>query len=117
MRSCLFEEAPVPVDPARPSDPAPPPHPLPRRARAPAPPAAPARPSDPLLLRDWRPVAQLRTRRTEVRRPAVDCVDVHNHLGTWLSDDGDWLVPDVDALLRVLDECGVATVVNLDGRW
>src|SRR3954468_11492122 len=88
MRSFRFEEAPMAVDPL-----------------------------DRLLLRDWRPVAQVRTRRTEVRRPAAACVDVHNHLGRWLADDGDWLVPDVDALLAVLDECDVATVVNLDGRW
>jgi predicted TIM-barrel fold metal-dependent hydrolase len=42
---------------------------------------------------------------------------VHNHLGRWLSPTGDWLVPDVPGLLATLDECGVETVVNLDGRW
>lgn len=44
-------------------------------------------------------------------------IDVHNHLGRWLSDEGDWLVDDVDALLLMLDASGVDTIVNLDGRW
>jgi predicted TIM-barrel fold metal-dependent hydrolase len=72
---------------------------------------------DDLLLRDWRPRSQVRTRATPVPRSAVPCVDVHNHLGRWLSPDGNWLVPDVGGLLRTMDDCGVATVVNLDGRW
>jgi len=44
-------------------------------------------------------------------------VDVHNHLGRWLSQDGTWLVPDVGTLLGLMDAVGVATMVNLDGRW
>jgi predicted TIM-barrel fold metal-dependent hydrolase len=72
---------------------------------------------DALLLRDWAPQSQVRTTVTAVERPAVPCIDVHNHLGRWLSDDGDWIVPDVPALLDVLDAHDVATVVNLDGRW
>jgi predicted TIM-barrel fold metal-dependent hydrolase len=76
----------------------------------------PAEPGD-LRLRDWRPRSQVRTRVTEVARPAVPCIDVHNHLGRWLSGTGDWLVADVADLLRTMDDCGVATVVNLDGRW
>ncbi len=76
----------------------------------------PLRP-DELVLRDWRPRSQVRTRVTAVPRSAVPCIDVHNHLGRWLSPDGGWLVPDVAALLRTMDDCGVATVVNLDGRW
>jgi predicted TIM-barrel fold metal-dependent hydrolase len=54
---------------------------------------------------------------TEVHHPAVPCVDVHNHLGRWLSTDGGWLVTDVARLLRTMDDCGVETVVNLDGLW
>ena len=68
-------------------------------------------------LADYHPVAQIRRPETEVERPAVPCVDVHNHLGRWLSEDGDWIVPDVDALLATMDACSVETVVNLDGRW
>jgi predicted TIM-barrel fold metal-dependent hydrolase len=80
-------------------------------------PTTPEVPLDTLLLRDWAPRSQVRTTVTPVPRPAVPCVDVHNHLGRWLSDDGGWIVPDVQALLAVLDAHDVATVVNLDGRW
>ena len=65
----------------------------------------------------WRPVQQLVLPATEVARPAVPAIDVHNHLGRWLSHDSSWVVPDVGALLALLDECGVRTVVNLDGLW
>jgi predicted TIM-barrel fold metal-dependent hydrolase len=76
----------------------------------------PLTPGD-LRLGDWRPRSQARTRVTEVARAAVPCVDVHNHLGRWLAPDGGWLVAGVADLLRTMDDCGVETVVNLDGRW
>ena len=44
-------------------------------------------------------------------------MDAHNHLGRWLSGDGSWVVPDLDALLATMDATGVAAIVNLDGRW
>ncbi|MFZ0324551.1 MAG: amidohydrolase family protein [Actinomycetes bacterium] len=72
---------------------------------------------DRLLLRDWRPRPRLCVPETAVLRPAFPVVDAHNHVGRWLSADGDWLAPDVDDLLALLDEAGVATLVNLDGRW
>ena len=70
-----------------------------------------------LPLRDFSPVSCASPRVTEVQRPAVPCVDVHNHLGRWLAEDGAWLVEDVPAQLALMDDCDVATVVNLDGRW
>jgi predicted TIM-barrel fold metal-dependent hydrolase len=70
-----------------------------------------------LPLRSYRPRPALVRHRTEVPRPPVAAIDVHNHLGRWLSDDGSWLVPDVDDLLRLMDDVGVERVVNLDGRW
>lgn len=70
---------------------------------------------DDLRLNDWRPRSQLRTRVTDVPVPAVPCIDVHNHLGRWLSEDGDWIVPDVPGLLELMDARHVETVVNLDG--
>lgn len=70
---------------------------------------------DGLRLRDWRPRSQLRTRTTLVPTPAVGCIDAHNHLGRWLSTDGDWIVPDVGGLLALMDECAVQAIVNLDG--
>jgi hypothetical protein len=44
-------------------------------------------------------------------------IDAHNHLGQWLSEGGDWLVPDVSDLLAMMDAAGVESIVNLDGRW
>ncbi|MEV0714477.1 amidohydrolase family protein [Asanoa sp. NPDC050611] len=69
-----------------------------------------------LRLRDYTPVPAIRRPSTHVPRAAVPAVDVHNHLGRWLGG-GDWLVPDVPALLDLMDEVGVRTIVNLDGRW
>ena len=70
-----------------------------------------------LRLADFAPVPCSRPRGTDVPRPAVPCVDVHNHLGRWLTGDGSWMVRDVGELLATMDEADVATVVNLDGRW
>jgi predicted TIM-barrel fold metal-dependent hydrolase len=42
---------------------------------------------------------------------------VHNHLGRWLTDDGGWMIDDVPALLRMMDERHVEAIVNLDGMW
>ncbi len=42
-------------------------------------------------------------------------VDAHAHLGRWLS--GEWLAPDVGALLATMDAANVETIVNLDGMW
>lgn len=75
--------------------------------------------SDPrtLALSDFRPNRAIRTNVTEVRRAAHPAVDVHNHLGRWLSDDGSWTCPDVAELIDVMAGCNVAHIVNLDGRW
>ncbi|MCT2594151.1 amidohydrolase [Streptomyces sp. N2-109] len=69
-----------------------------------------------LPLADYAPRPVLSGPVTEVERPWTECVDVHNHLGRWLSGDGGWMVPDVAELLAVMDGCGVRCVVNLDGR-
>lgn len=73
----------------------------------------PASPDLPLRLYEPRP--QVRLAQTEVARSCVPCIDVHNHLGRWLSRD--WMTPDVDALLALMDERNVTAIVNLDGRW
>lgn len=69
-----------------------------------------------LRLADWTPRRQLRTAQTSVPQPAFGVIDVHNHLGRWLND-GQWMIEDVDALVALMDDCGVRTIVNLDGRW
>ena len=55
-------------------------------------------------------------RRPTCRRAATPAVDAHAHLGRWLTQ-GEWAVPDVGALLELMDQFNIATVVNLDGRW
>jgi hypothetical protein len=79
--------------------------------------AASGRLIDRLLLKDWQPIPALAVPEHEVTAPAFPVIDVHNHVGRWLADDGTWLVDDVDALVRELDRAGVRTLVNLDGRY
>ena len=67
-----------------------------------------------LRLADWHPRSRLAAHVTEVDGTAVPSVDVHNHLGRWLTPPG-WTAPDVGALLALMDRRNVATVVNLDG--
>ncbi len=69
-----------------------------------------------LPLREWTPTSQLRLPVTRVRRSSVPSIDVHNHLGKWLSE-GEWMIDDVPALVAVMDEANVAAIVNLDGMW
>lgn len=69
-----------------------------------------------LPLTAWTPRSQLSARVTAVPRARVPAIDIHNHLGRWLSD-GEWMIDDVDALLRVMDDRNVETIVSLDGMW
>lgn len=70
-----------------------------------------------LPLSRWRPVAQLSLPATRIERSAVPVIDVHNHLGRWLSEDGDWTYARTADLVATMDAANVAAVVNLDGRW
>jgi predicted TIM-barrel fold metal-dependent hydrolase len=74
-------------------------------------------PVDPrvLPLAGFEPRSRVVVPETPVDRPRFPAVDAHNHLGRWLT--GDWCVPDVGALLELMDEAGVEAVVNLDGRF
>ncbi len=75
-----------------------------------------------LRLSDWRPEPKLVVPEHRIERARFPVVDAHNHLGrwlsTWLGDDlNAWTVPDVGALLELMDRCNVRAIVNLDGRW
>ena len=70
-----------------------------------------------LPLRRYRPRSMIRAPQNEIARARVPAIDAHNHLGRWLSDEGGWVVADVDELLGSLDASNVAAIVNLDGRW
>ncbi len=69
-----------------------------------------------IRLQEWHPRSKLTAAVTSVPRSFVGCIDVHNHLGRWLSEDG-WMVDDVGSLLTVMDAVGVEMIVNLDGMW
>lgn len=69
-----------------------------------------------LPLSRWRPRPRVVLPVREVARPLVPAVDVHNHLGRWLSEDGGWAASPA-GVLDVIDAAGVDVVVNLDGRW
>jgi predicted TIM-barrel fold metal-dependent hydrolase len=70
-----------------------------------------------LPLSDYRPRPRLTVASHRVTRARHPAIDAHNHLGRWLSDDGDWVAPDVGRLLALMDEVNVHAIVNLDGRW
>ncbi len=70
-----------------------------------------------LKLRDYLPRPALRVAEQRVERAARAAVDVHNHLGRWLTEDGDWAVTDVPRLLADMDAAKLRAIVNLDGRW
>jgi predicted TIM-barrel fold metal-dependent hydrolase len=68
-----------------------------------------------LPLHAYRPRAALRRPVSDVGRARCPVVDVHAHLGRWLT--GEWAAPDIGDLLATMDAANVATVVNLDGMW
>jgi len=70
-----------------------------------------------LKLRDYLPRSALRIAEHQIERAAHRAVDAHNHLGRWLSEDGDWVAPDVPRLLADMDAANLCAIVNLDGRW
>ncbi|MFD0689103.1 amidohydrolase family protein [Actinomadura fibrosa] len=70
-----------------------------------------------LRLADYAPRLSVAIPGSHVPRPRYRCVDVHNHLGRWLTGDGGWMAPDVGRLLALMDEHDVAAIVNLDGMW
>jgi predicted TIM-barrel fold metal-dependent hydrolase len=76
--------------------------------------AQPADDISELKLRDWQPRSMLKTKQSEVDKPAYPVIDVHNHLG----GGKDRLTPErVKYYLDEMDAAGVHTVVNLDGGW
>jgi predicted TIM-barrel fold metal-dependent hydrolase len=70
-----------------------------------------------LPLSDFAPRSCLRTPSHIASKASFPAIDAHNHLGKWLSAGGEWTVPDVDALLELMDSCNVRAIVNLDGMW
>jgi len=68
-----------------------------------------------IYLTDYRPLARLFTKTTEITKPRFPVVDAHNHLGSPFG--GGWDKRPVAELLAALDEANVETYVDLDGGW
>src|SRR5579863_972196 len=68
-------------------------------------------------LRQYDPVSNLVTEDHLVRAAAFPVIEIHTHLGRWLTPDGSWMAPDVGDLLATMDELNLWMLVNLDGRW
>jgi predicted TIM-barrel fold metal-dependent hydrolase len=77
-------------------------------------------PGPEIPLGSYLPRAALELETTSITRAAGPVIDAHNHLGSWLTRwvrrEGGWMVEDVPALLGLMDELDVTTIVNLDGR-
>jgi predicted TIM-barrel fold metal-dependent hydrolase len=69
--------------------------------------------ADDLRLADYRPRSSLRVPAHEVRLPRFPVVDAHNHLGPAFG--GELATRPPAELIATLDECGVSTLVDLDG--
>ena len=68
-------------------------------------------------LRHYEPVSNLVADEHQVRSASFPVVDVHTHLGRWLTPDGSWMAPDMAGLLSTMDDLNLRAAVNLDGRW
>ena len=69
-----------------------------------------------LPLHAYRPRQMVRRELVPLEpQPPAPMIDAHNHLGRWLT--GTWSVPDVGALIGLMDTLGVEAIVNLDGMW
>lgn len=65
-----------------------------------------------LRLVDYQPKAMLVTKVTKVPRSRFPAIDVHNHLRR-IVDSGE----DISGIVRIMDECNVQAVVDLDGGF
>ncbi len=68
-------------------------------------------------LHRWAPRSPLHVASHPTPAARFAAVDFHTHLGRWLTPDGSWMVPDVGALVALMERCNVSSMVNLDGRW
>ncbi len=73
------------------------------------------RPIGDILLKDFRPEPTVKLPEHHPERFPGPAIDAHNHPGRWFTKT--WSVPDVGALLDLMDECNIHGIVNLDGMW
>lgn len=70
-----------------------------------------------LRLGSFDPVSTLTLPSTTCLAACMPVIDFHAHLGRWLTPDGGWMERDVGQLIDIMESCGIAAIVNLDGRW
>lgn len=68
-------------------------------------------------IADYTPRSLLSVPRSHVPASRFAAVDVHAHLGRWLTPHGGWMEPDVARLIETMDRANLIGLVNLDGRW
>ena len=68
-----------------------------------------------LLLKDFRPVSMMNAKRTPITKAKFPAIDMHNHLTTIF--DLERKNADPKKYLKVMDESGLAAIVNLNGGW
>jgi amidohydrolase family protein len=66
-------------------------------------------------LDSYDPQSTIVLRETHISSASCPALDFHNHLGRWLTRT--WVVPDVSALVHLMDLCNIELIVNADGRW
>ncbi len=65
-----------------------------------------------IRLLDFQPKSMLVVKETKVEKAKFPAIDAHNHLRGIVNSD-----EDVANYVRIMDECNVQMVVNLDGGW
>jgi predicted TIM-barrel fold metal-dependent hydrolase len=68
-------------------------------------------------LTQYDPLSNIVADEHRVLKASFPVIDIHTHLGRWLTSDGGWMAPDVDDLLATMEKLNLKTLVNLDGRW
>ena len=68
-------------------------------------------------LTQYDPLSNIVADEHRVLKASFPVIDIHTHLGRWLTSDGGWMAPDVDDLLATMEMLNLKTLVNLDGRW
>jgi predicted TIM-barrel fold metal-dependent hydrolase len=68
-----------------------------------------------ILLRDFRPVADLSLKETRVQRAKYPVIDFHTHINDALHTTGEWIPP--EKLVAGMDRLNISKLVILTGKW
>ncbi len=65
-----------------------------------------------IRLVDFQPKPMLVTKVTDVQKAKYPAIDFHNHLRRIVDSE-----TDISEYVKIMDECNIKAVVNLDGGW